>query len=60
MHSTVGRPWLYGMVVGGEAGAEQVITHTLADLDCTLGLAGYQSLSDIHGKGEAVVTKIDL
>ncbi|KAG6865198.1 hypothetical protein C0991_004569 [Blastosporella zonata] len=55
----LGRPWLYGMIVGGEAGIEQVIRHTLADLDTTIGLSGHTSLADIQGKGDAVVTKLD-
>lgn len=56
----IGRPWLYGSIVGGQAGVEQVLKHTLADLDCTLGLAGYTCLSEIQGKGEAVIAKLDL
>ena len=55
----VGRPWLYGLVVGGQAGIEQVLQHTIADLDTNLSLAGYKSLADIHGKGEEVITKLD-
>jgi isopentenyl diphosphate isomerase/L-lactate dehydrogenase-like FMN-dependent dehydrogenase len=56
----VGRPWLYGGIVAGQAGIEQVLKHTLADLDTTLGLSGYTSLSEIQGKGEEVVVKVDL
>ncbi|KAG6846474.1 hypothetical protein H0H93_013739 [Arthromyces matolae] len=55
----LGRPWLYGLAAGGEAGVEQVLRHTLADLDTNLGLAGYKSLKDIQGKGDAVLTKLD-
>ncbi|GLB38551.1 putative FMN-dependent dehydrogenase [Lyophyllum shimeji] len=55
----LGRPWLYGMVVGGEAGVEQVIRHTLADLDTTLGLIGCKDLSEVQGKGDAIMTKLD-
>ena len=46
-------------MAGGQAGVEQVLQHTLADLDTNLGLAGYKSLADIQGKGEDVVTKLD-
>lgn len=56
--AAVGRPWVYGSVVGGQAGVEQVIRHTLADLDITLALAGYQSLKDIQGKGEEVLMRL--
>jgi len=48
------------MIVGGQAGAEQVIQHTLSDLDTTLGLSGYKSLGDVQGKGDAIVMKLDL
>ncbi|KAF9464213.1 oxidoreductase [Collybia nuda] len=56
----IGRPWLYGSIVSGQAGIEQVIQHILGDLDTTLGLSGYQSLSDIQGKGEEIIQKLDL
>lgn len=58
--STVGRPIVYGSVLGGQAGVEQVIKHTLADLDTSLGLAGYKSLSEIQGKADVVLTKLNL
>lgn len=54
----LGRPWLYGSIVGGQAGVEQVLRHTLADLDNTLGLAGFTNLSEIQGKGEEVLVKL--
>jgi len=55
----LGRPWLYGLMAGGQAGVEQVLKHTLADLDSNLSLAGYRSLGDIQGRGEHVVVKLD-
>jgi lactate 2-monooxygenase len=54
----VGRPWLYGGIVAGQAGIEQVIKHTMADLDTTLGLCGYKSLAEIHGNAD-VLEKVD-
>ncbi|KAH9480377.1 putative lactate 2-monooxygenase PB1A11.03 [Psilocybe cubensis] len=54
----LGRPWLYGSILAGQAGVEQVIRHTLADLDTSLGLAGYRNLAEIQGKGEEVIMKI--
>ncbi|KAG6829124.1 hypothetical protein H0H92_005598 [Tricholoma furcatifolium] len=57
--STVGRPWVYGLAVAGEAGVDQVIRHTLADLETNLGLAGFKSLSEVQGKGDAVLSKLD-
>lgn len=56
---SVGRPFLYGAILAGQAGVEQVIKHTMADLDTTLGLSGYVSLDEIHGIGEEIVKKID-
>ena len=50
---------MYGNVLGGQAGIEQVVKHTLADLDTNLGLAGYNSLSEIQGRAEEVLTKLD-
>ena len=49
---------MYGLAVGGQAGVEQVIRATLADLEITLGLAGYKDLTEIQGMGEEVVVKI--
>ncbi|KXN80613.1 hypothetical protein AN958_09423 [Leucoagaricus sp. SymC.cos] len=56
----LGRPWLYGMILGGQAGVEQVVRHTLADFDNTLALSGYPNLVDIHGKADDVLMKLDL
>jgi lactate 2-monooxygenase len=36
----VGRPWVYGLAVGGAAGAEAVLRNLLAELDLNLGLSG--------------------
>ncbi len=37
----VGRPYLWGLALGGEAGAETVLRCLLAELDLTMALAGY-------------------
>ncbi|KAF5360733.1 hypothetical protein D9756_005106 [Leucocoprinus leucothites] len=55
----LGRPWLYGMILGGQAGLEQVIRHTLADFDNTLALSGYPNLVDFQGKANMVLMKLD-
>jgi len=47
------------MIVAGQEGAEQVIKHTMADLDTNLGLSGYRSLSEIQGRADEVLMKID-
>ncbi|PPQ63602.1 hypothetical protein CVT24_004462 [Panaeolus cyanescens] len=54
----LGRPWLYGSIVAGQDGVEQVLRHTLADLDNTLGLAGFTSLDEVRGKGDEVLARI--
>ncbi|KAH8835931.1 oxidoreductase [Flagelloscypha sp. PMI_526] len=57
----LGRPFIYGLTVGGQEGVEQVIRHTLGELDNVLGLSGYPDLMrDVHGKAEEVLQKIDL
>ncbi|KAF8883772.1 oxidoreductase [Gymnopilus junonius] len=48
----LGRPWLYGSIVGGQAG-------TLADLDTNLGLSGYKSIKDIQGKADEVLARLE-
>ncbi|KAF9525889.1 oxidoreductase [Crepidotus variabilis] len=55
----LGRPWLYGSIIAGQAGVEQVLKHTLADLDSTLSLAGYTNLEQIRGKADEVLMRID-
>jgi lactate 2-monooxygenase len=42
-----GRPYLWGLAVGGEAGVTQVIRSLLAELDLTLALSGHSSLKTV-------------
>ncbi|KAK1238174.1 hypothetical protein MKX08_002753 [Trichoderma sp. CBMAI-0020] len=42
----VGRPWVYGLGIGGKKGAQDVLLDLLADLDLTLGLARLQGVQD--------------
>ncbi len=44
----LGRPYLWGLAVGGEAGAGAVLDHLVAELDLTLGLCG---LADVREAG---------
>ena len=55
----VGRPAMYGLVLGGEQGVEEVLRALLADTEITLGLSGYKNLDEIWGKREAVLEKAD-
>jgi lactate 2-monooxygenase len=43
----VGRPWVYGLAVAGQAGAAAVLRNLLAELDLSLGLAGVTSVGQL-------------
>jgi lactate 2-monooxygenase len=43
----LGRPYVWGLAAGGEAGVREVIRNLRADFDLTLGLAGCTSVSEI-------------
>ncbi|HKN95258.1 MAG TPA: lactate 2-monooxygenase [Thermoleophilaceae bacterium] len=46
----VGRPYVWGLGLGGEQGVQQVLRGLLADFDLTLALSGYTKPSDLgHG-----------
>jgi lactate 2-monooxygenase len=43
----VGRPWVYGLALGGSDGARAVMEHIWAELDLTMALAGVASPDQI-------------
>ncbi len=43
----LGRPWVYGLALGGEAGVREVIGNVRAELDLTMGLAGCARIAGI-------------
>lgn len=43
----LGRPWVYGLAVGGEQGVREVLENFKADFELTMGLAGCKDLSEI-------------
>ncbi|HEX6544054.1 MAG TPA: lactate 2-monooxygenase [Ktedonobacterales bacterium] len=43
----LGRPYMWGLTLGGEAGVRDVVLNTLADLDLTLALSGYTSCAQL-------------
>jgi lactate 2-monooxygenase len=43
----LGRPYAYGLAVGGQKGVEAVIWHLMAETDLTLALAGGTQASDL-------------
>jgi isopentenyl diphosphate isomerase/L-lactate dehydrogenase-like FMN-dependent dehydrogenase len=50
----LGRPYVYGLALGGEAGVRHVVRCVLAELDTTLALAGYATLAQLHAAPDAV------
>jgi isopentenyl diphosphate isomerase/L-lactate dehydrogenase-like FMN-dependent dehydrogenase len=46
----LGRPYLWGLALGGEQGVREVMLNLLAELDLTLALSGYSSLQARHDK----------
>jgi lactate 2-monooxygenase len=44
----IGRMYMWGLAAGGEAGVQQVIQGVLAELDVTMALCGYKSLSELR------------
>lgn len=43
----LGRPYAYGLALGGASGVEHVLRCLLADLDLTLGLVGLDRVADV-------------
>jgi isopentenyl diphosphate isomerase/L-lactate dehydrogenase-like FMN-dependent dehydrogenase len=43
----VGRPYGFGLAVGGENGVRDVLLNLIADVDLTLGLAGFASFAEL-------------
>jgi lactate 2-monooxygenase len=43
----VGRPYVYGLTLGGAAGVHEVLRNFMADFDLTMGLAGCRSVAEI-------------
>jgi lactate 2-monooxygenase len=43
----LGRPYVYGLALAGEAGVREVVTNFVADFDLTMGLAGCSSVAEI-------------
>jgi lactate 2-monooxygenase len=43
----IGRPYVYGLAVAGQAGVQEVLRNYAADFDLTMGLAGCSSIAQI-------------
>jgi lactate 2-monooxygenase len=45
----LGRPYMWGLALGGQAGVEHVLRCLLAELDLTLALSGYTEIAQVDG-----------
>lgn len=43
----IGRPYVYGLALGGAAGVEHVVNSFLCDADLTMAVDGYRSVADL-------------
>ena len=43
----IGRPYVYGLAVNGQAGVAEVLQNMLAELDLTMGLSGCRNIGEI-------------
>jgi isopentenyl diphosphate isomerase/L-lactate dehydrogenase-like FMN-dependent dehydrogenase len=43
----IGRPYLYGLALAGQAGARDVMANIIAEFDLTLGLSGLTSVNEL-------------
>ncbi len=46
----LGRPYVYGLGIAGEAGVREVIQNTVAEFDLTLGLLGARAASELDAR----------
>jgi len=51
----LGRPYAYGLALGGAAGVTHVLRSVLAELDITLALAGYATLAQLRDRADGPV-----
>ena len=46
---SIGRPYVYGLALGGSDGVEAVLRSLLGELDVTMGLSGYNTVDALRG-----------
>ena len=56
----VGRPYVYGLALGGKEGVSHVLKSLLGDLELTLHLAGIQSVNPAHLNRSVLVREDEL
>ncbi|OLT14459.1 alpha-hydroxy-acid oxidizing enzyme [Pseudonocardia sp. CNS-139] len=52
----LGRPYAYGLALGGQDGVRHVVRSVLAELDLTLALSGFADLTQLRAAKDAVST----
>jgi isopentenyl diphosphate isomerase/L-lactate dehydrogenase-like FMN-dependent dehydrogenase len=52
----VGRPYVFGLALGGQEGVMHVVRNLLADFDLTMALSGFISLADLN---RSILVKAD-
>jgi isopentenyl diphosphate isomerase/L-lactate dehydrogenase-like FMN-dependent dehydrogenase len=52
----LGRPYAYGLALGGQDGVTHVLRSVLAEMDLTLALAGHADLAGLRGSPDALAT----
>lgn len=45
----IGRPFVYGLALGGQDGVRHAVRSLLADLDLTMGLSGHRTPGELNG-----------
>jgi isopentenyl diphosphate isomerase/L-lactate dehydrogenase-like FMN-dependent dehydrogenase len=50
----LGRPYVYGLGLGGQDGVRHVVRSVLAELDLTLALSGFADLAQLRAAKDAV------
>ena len=55
----VGRPYVYGLALGGADGVKHVVKTILADLEVTMGLSGYKNIDEFRGKADEVLARVE-
>jgi lactate 2-monooxygenase len=46
----IGRPYVYGLTIGGEQGVQEVLQNMIADFELTMALSGCKNISEINFK----------
>ena len=53
----LGRPYAYGLALGGQDGVTHVLRSVLAELDLTLALAGFATLAELRAAPDALTRR---